>query len=320
MELLDRYLAAVRTSLPAARADDITAELRGELLDQVEARETTLGRSLNQTEISAILKAFGRPIVVATRYHDHQQLIGPEVYPFYLHALRVVAVIALAVLLFSTVVPLLTGNGDFVRVFTRGLYRAEHALLIAFAIVTLLFAVMERTSAPRVWLRNWRPEQLPVAGKRRKGSWEAPFDIGASLFLLLWLLGVIPIATDYTGNGLHIAPGTAWTQLYGPILALVAARLGFTLVEWLRPAWIRLIALLGSVLTLGELALISLLAARGPWAVVTATTATADQATRAGIGINAAIRIALAIALIVAGVRLVVGVYRLVMRPATTYP
>jgi hypothetical protein len=314
MELLDRYLAAVRANLPASRADDIVAELRAELLDQVEAREATLGRPLSQTEFSAILKAFGRPIVVATRYRDHQQLIGPEVYPFYLHALRVVAVIALAVFLFSAVVPLLTGNGDSVRVFTRGLYRAEHALLIAFAIVTLLFAVMERAGAPRVWLRNWQPEQLPVVGKRRRGSWEAPFDIGASLFLLLWLLGVIPIATDYTGNGLHIEPGAAWTQLYWPILALVAARLGFVLADWLRPAWIRLIALLGIVLTLGELALISALLARSPLAIVTATTATADQATRAGIGINAAIGIALTIALIVAGVRLVVGVYRLVMR------
>jgi hypothetical protein len=194
------------------------------------------------------------------------------------------------------------------------MYHTEQSLLVAFAIVTLLFAVMERTGAPKAWLSNWNPEQLPDIGQPRKNSWEAPFDIGANLFLLLWLLGVIPIAVDYTGNGMHIEPAAVWTQFYGAILALVSARAGLTLMGWLRPAWVRLRALLGIALALGELAVISLLAARGPWAIVTATTATADQASRAGIGINAAIRIALTFAFIVAGVRVVLGAYRLVMR------
>jgi hypothetical protein len=317
MELLDRYLAAVRANLPASRADDITAELRSELQDQIEAREGALGRPLDQAEISAIVKAFGRPVVVATRYRDHQQLIGPEVYPFYLQALRIVAVIALAVILYATVVPLLTGNGNLVRLVMQGVHRTEHALLLAFAIVTLLFAVMERTGAPKAWLRNWRPEHLPRLAQAKKNPWELPFDIGASLFLLLWMLGVIPLPTDYTGNGLHIEPGAAWTQFYWAILALVAARLGLTLVRWLRPAWIRLGAMLGIALALGELALISALLARSPLAIVTATTAAADQASRAGVGVNAAIRIALTIALIVAAVRLVTGAYRLVIRPVT---
>lgn len=313
MELLDRYLAAVRANLPSSRADDITAELRGELQEQLEDRQAALGRPLNQAETSAMLKAFGRPIVVATRYRDHQHLIGPDVYPFYLHALRVVAVIALAIFLLSGVVPLVTGNGDLVRFFTRGLYRTEQALLVGFAIVTLMFAVLERTGAPKAWLSSWRPENLPDTTQRNKHTWEAPFDIGTNLFLLLWLLGVIPIAADYTGNGLHIEPGEVWTRFYWPIIALVSARLGLAIMQWLRSSWARLQALLGIALTLGELAVISLLATRGPWALVTATTATADQATRAGIGINVAIRIALAIALFAAGVRLVVGACRLAM-------
>jgi hypothetical protein len=313
MDLLDRYLAAVRSNLPAARADDITGELRGELLDQVEAREAALGRPLDRTEIVAMLKAFGRPIVVATRYRDHQQLIGSEIYPFYLHALRVVAVITLAVFVFSAVVPILTGNAYFVRAFTHGVVKAGSALLTAFAIVTLLFAIMERAGAPRALLANWQPEQLPDTVRLKKSPWELAFDFGISLALLLWMLGAIPLPAEYTGKGVHIEFGAAWTQYYWPIVLLVTARLGFALFDWLRPAAIKLRALLSLALATLEFALISLLLARGSWAIVSATTSTADQAARAGIGINVAIRVALTVALIAAGVRLVVGVYRLVM-------
>jgi hypothetical protein len=314
MELIDRYLAAVRSNLPAGRADDITAELRGELLDRIEAREAALGRPLDQSETGALLKSFGRPIVVATRYRDHQQLIGPEVYPFYLHALRVVAVITLAVFFFSAIVPILTGNADFARAAARGFSKAWSALFTAFAIVTMLFAVMERTGAPRAWLSNWQPEQLPDTAQRKKSPWELPFDFGASLWLLLWMLGVIPITADYTRNGMHIEPAAVWMQFYWPILGIVVVRLGLNLVDWLRPAWLRLRTLLGMTLALGELALISLLLARGPWAIVTATTSSAEQAVRAGVGINIAIRAVLTVALMVAGVRLFLGVYWLVMR------
>lgn len=312
MELLDRYLAAVRSNLPSARADDITAELRGELLDQVEAREAALGRPLDRTETGELLKAFGRPVVVATRYRDHQQLIGPEVYPFYLHALRVVAVITLAVLLFSALVPIVTGNQDFARAFARALSKAWGALLPAFGIVTLVFAVVERTGAPRAWLDDWKPEQLPANPQRKKSPWELPFDFGINLFVLLWMLGVIPIPVAHARNGLHIEPGQVWMQFYWPILGVVVAQLGLTLLDWLRPAWIRLRALLGVALAIGGLALVSLLLARGPWAIVTATTATAAEAARAAAGINGAIRIALTVALIATGIRLALGLYRLV--------
>lgn len=314
MELLDRYLAAVRANLPAARAEDIIAELRGELLEQLDAREAALGRVLTPTEAGAMLKDFGRPIIVATRYRDKQQLIGPEVYPFYLYGLRVVAVVVLAVLLLSTAVPLVTGHGDFMRTLTRGLHRAEHVLLIAFAIVTLLFAVLERVVPPRAWRESWRPEALPAAARRKKSPWELPFDLGASLALLLWLLGLIPVSASYNGNGIHVEPGVVWLALYWIIVGLVTARIAVTLMEWLRPDWERLRTLLSMMLALGEIALLSRLAADGPWAIVTATTASAERAAQAGIGINAAIRIALAIALFAAGVRLIVGTYQLVMR------
>lgn len=50
MELLDRYLQAVRFWLPKAQQQDIIAELSSDLHSQIEDRETELGRPLNEAD------------------------------------------------------------------------------------------------------------------------------------------------------------------------------------------------------------------------------------------------------------------------------
>src|SRR3982751_2179820 len=90
MDLLERYLNAIRRNLPARGAEDIVAELRDVLASRIEDREEALGRSLTAEEIEAIVKDFGHPLVVAARYRKQQWLIGPEVFPFYMSVMRIV--------------------------------------------------------------------------------------------------------------------------------------------------------------------------------------------------------------------------------------
>jgi hypothetical protein len=56
MELLDRYLQAVRKHLPGKRQEDILAELRANLEAQLEDEEAELGRPLTRQEAEAWLK------------------------------------------------------------------------------------------------------------------------------------------------------------------------------------------------------------------------------------------------------------------------
>ncbi|RYD85726.1 MAG: hypothetical protein EOP61_38590, partial [Sphingomonadales bacterium] len=72
MDLIERYLGAVRWNLPAGKTDDILAELREVIESRIEDREEALGRSLDRNEISALLKEFGHPITVAGGYHDQR--------------------------------------------------------------------------------------------------------------------------------------------------------------------------------------------------------------------------------------------------------
>src|SRR5215470_18038828 len=90
MELLERYLHAVRGYLLRRRRDDIVKELGDNILSQMEDRAAELGRPLNEIEQAAILKQHGHPLVAAARYRrlPLQQLIGPALFPLYWYMLR----------------------------------------------------------------------------------------------------------------------------------------------------------------------------------------------------------------------------------------
>jgi hypothetical protein len=59
MELVDRYLGAVKSYLPQTEKtqhDDIIAELKDGLLSRMEERESELGRALTEEEQRGIVK------------------------------------------------------------------------------------------------------------------------------------------------------------------------------------------------------------------------------------------------------------------------
>src|SRR5262249_62155455 len=90
MELLERYLEAVREYLIRGRREDIVKELGDNILSQMEDKAAELGRPLNETEQAAVLKQYGHPLVAAARYRrlPLQQLIGPALFPLYWYALQ----------------------------------------------------------------------------------------------------------------------------------------------------------------------------------------------------------------------------------------
>src|ERR1700730_13936131 len=96
MDLLDRYLQAVKFWLPRAQQDDIAAELSADIQSQIEEQESELGRRLNDAEIEAMLKKRPAPLLMATRYLPQQYLIGPVLFPVYRFVLKIVILCYLA--------------------------------------------------------------------------------------------------------------------------------------------------------------------------------------------------------------------------------
>jgi hypothetical protein len=164
MELVDRYLSAVRTFLPRAEQEDIIRELSTNLSSQIEDRQTELGRRLSEAEIEALLRRHGHPMLVAGRYRTDRrslalgrQLIGPALFPFYAWLLKLNVGLTVAVCVVVTLALGKSLSGAVPAIFF-------HMLLQA-GILTLVFAAAETylTRFPDRWDPR-RPPRAPARG------------------------------------------------------------------------------------------------------------------------------------------------------------
>jgi hypothetical protein len=193
MQLLDRYLQAVKKHLPAGRQDDIAAELSANLLADVDEQEAALGRPLTLEEEEVVLRRHGHPLWVASRYRPQRSLIGPGLYPFYWYALKIALLFAaIGYLVVSTALLAASATPAGSRIVPTILGFAGVAWNVA-AWVTLTFAFLEfALDKYRVRERqpSWSPRSLPVVegGTRTRPSFQALCQLIASALFLAWLL------------------------------------------------------------------------------------------------------------------------------------
>lgn len=282
MELIDRYLSAIRWNLPrGSNADDVVAELRDLIASRIEDREEALDRALTEKEVSGVLREFGHPLVVAARYGTQQSLIGPEIFPFYWFALKVVLAIVLAVSVISNLAHVVFGGGSVMHALAHALGGVWWSLLGNAALVTLAFAVLERTGWLNAYLEKWQPEELPNLADLKvkpQSAWHSAFEVVAGIVIILWWVGLIHVPVMWTDQkGLTLTPAPIWATLWAPILALMIARLVFNIVQWARPRWKAARALLSVGTAAGALALLAVLYQAGRWITASSTTMPADQ-------------------------------------------
>jgi len=264
MQLLDRYLTAIKFWLPKKQCADIAAELEANLRAEIDDRAAALGRPLTEDEIASILKEHGAPILVASRYQQDsrtvtfgKQLIGPLVFPYYWTAIKV----TLLLLLIPGVVPAVVigteAHGQPFSQLGHALVRIALLALPVLFIVTLVFAAID-FALHRFRLlerKDWDPRRLPAAARQTKQVRRSSSIAGIivqSLFILWWWShGSIPyLALSSSGARLYVAPVV--TALYLPVLVILFVNLAqhwINLVEpdwrWLPPATTVITSLLG---------------------------------------------------------------------------
>jgi hypothetical protein len=201
MELLDRYLQAVKKLLPRRRQDDIIAELRANMESQIEDKESELGRPLTEGEFEDLLRKMGPPVVVASQYQPQRYLIGPTLFPLYTYVLRVALLWAfiICVIVFAVVLPLISAEPGTI---VGSLFRIPAILVQVAGWITLVFAAIEFTSTryPEMCppiegiTKKWHPSSLPPLeedssrlGKPRSFA-QAIAEVVFSALFLAWLL------------------------------------------------------------------------------------------------------------------------------------
>lgn len=234
MELLDRYLMAVRKYLPKRQQEDIIKELSENLLSQIEDRETELGRPLSEDELASLLKRHGHPLVVAVRYLPHQHLIGPAIFPFFWFTLKMALLFATAVYVLVNTVLLVVGTPTVQSAIQISL-GIPKVLWITAAWVTLVFVAVEiAITKYKIKINcfdDWDPRSLPHIEKLPQKRRHPIQEFLWSFFFIAWMLVAPyhpflifgPGANYLKGLSIQLAP--IWHEAYWLLLILLFANL-----------------------------------------------------------------------------------------------
>ena len=236
MELLERYLQAVGQYLPAKGRADTLAELRENLLAQMEGREEELGRALTQGEVADVLEKHGRPMVVAARYLPQQYLIGPAWFGIYWFTLKKSFPFVVAAYVLAQVVAAIAQEG---RGFDIGaaIGHFPSVALTFWAVMTLGFAFFEfaqgRYFQKLDYSKGWNPNDLPkVEAKGKQPSLAGGVaDVIVTALVIAWLLAVPYKPYLLLGPGvgyLHAMPfglTPEWHIFYWQIIGLMVVQL-----------------------------------------------------------------------------------------------
>lgn len=269
MDLIERYLAAIRRQLPDKQAGDIVNELRDVLLSRVEDQESALGRPLTRAELEALLVAFGHPLTVAGRYRQTQYLIGPEVFPFWWAAVKVMLSIVAAVYLVLIVLGELTHKT--MAEFNRSVPSVWYVAVYLFGLITLVCLGIERLGKTRI-LQRWKPANLPPAGGKRRSRFELAMEMAIDVVFILWWAGLIRFGSfaPYPG-GLSFALAPVWDAWRWPILAYFVAEFAANLIALARPGWVLANATTLVCRYLVAIGILSAVIQAGHWVVASST-------------------------------------------------
>jgi hypothetical protein len=245
MELLERYLQAVKFWLPKQQKQDIIAELSEDLHSQIEEKETELGRPLNDSEVEAILKQRGRPVLVANRFLPQEYLIGPVLFPIYVFVLKIVALCYLLpwVLVW---IGIMTYSPNY-RLEHGGWFEAVGSAwaslwsvaFIVLGCVTVVFAVLEQMQGKSHFLENWDPRKLPPvrnSGEIKSSSSIAEI-VASSVFGVWWWVSYLssPVIVDRPELRVQLSP--AWSHFFWGFLFVTLVNIALSAANLARPYW-----------------------------------------------------------------------------------
>jgi hypothetical protein len=238
MELLDRYLRAVKFWLPREQKQDILAELSDDLRSQIEEQESERGRPLENTEIEAILKKSGPPMLVAGRYLPERYLIGPAVFPIYWFALRLGWMcVFLPWLVVGITLQILAGlSGHSNPVISHLLDPFLRSILINFVTLTVVFGLIERHQRKTGFLKDGMLRRTPIVRDPNRISLASSItELSWDAMLLLWWVGVLRIP-GMSAIGITASP-VIQRFFYWPIVVLLVCQGGIACVNIFRAQW-----------------------------------------------------------------------------------
>jgi hypothetical protein len=304
MELVDRYLYAVRSGLPKGQQDDIIAELAEDIRSEIEDLETGLGRPVNEAEVVEILKQRGHPTKVASRYMPQQYLIGPALYPIYQLVLKIVVLGVLLPVFLFVVAPIAIATVVHpTQALIKTLWDLAMSAVFTVGVVTVVFAIMEHYPVKFKAFEEWDPRRLPRIPKSTAGSRGTPrataiFELAASLIAAT--LFVAWFRTTFDLGGIRITLTPIWRSIYWPSLLVILSGVPKGWVSLMWPERTRLRFGFRVAINAATLILAAILLNAGTWVELTGLGFPAPDIAEAAKWTNFGIKISLIMAAVIA--------------------
>lgn len=311
MELIDRYLSAVKFWLPKESKDDIVRELGENLQAQMDDKAEALGRPLTEGEQAEVLKKHGDPMLAASRYWPRQHLIGPGLFMVYSFVLKIVLTLTAV----GTIAAHLTGDpgDDVMAKLGAALIQVPGSLLMTFAWITLVFAAIDFAHTRFMVGREWDPRSLPKAKAmgKRGSRFEQVCEIVAGCVGIAWWIAIPHYPFLLFGPAaLFLTLTPAWGTLYIPVIMLAGISMLMRYTRLIRPdlSWLKqAVEVAGRLVTL---VVVSLMLKAGPL-IALAPNGGADLA-KVADGLNLIIKVGLEVGSLVATLQLAWAVYKLI--------
>ena len=322
MELLDRYLQAVRFFLPRRQQDDIIRELEENLISQMEDREEQLGRPLTDDERADVLRRHGHPMLVAGRYRSRHHLIGPVFFPIYRFALQMGLGVALVVTIVLGTIDAVV-HGDVAARLVRSFLAYPGRALMVFAWTTLSFAALDWAQSRLPLARSWDPRTLPkvVSRENRLSRLTSLCECLAAGAALIWLLLIAQSPSLMLGPAAEILDlSPVWRTVYVPILVLVLAIMTLSVVNFVIPEWTSARSYARLSIHAAGLTITLVLLRAGEWVVARDMTVFSDGTPSSVVAdiVNNSIELGLVLALVVGLFEIGREIRRLVARRKPT--
>lgn len=264
MSLTNSYLTQVSRFLPEDNREDILAELRDAISEQVDELAAARGSAPGAQDEADVLRRFGHPLKVASGYRPQRSLIGPALFPAFVHTLKIVLIIVLA-LQFLAALSIAATSGSHFSLSGIIEYLLKTAF-IAGAIVVAVFASIDYSGEQLKWFDAWRPESLTDQSTSviRHGDVVTNL-ITEGVFLLWWNdLLVFQNWLPASGGEFPLALASGWDPMFWPLNVVIGASFILHAIVLLRGLWDRVTLISEITFNLSLLAIAAGLLTGGP--------------------------------------------------------
>lgn len=237
MNLVQRYIQAVKIELPPAQREDIGRELHSSIQDDLEALAQRNQRPPSEAEVGEYLLRLGPPVRVASTYWPRRSLVSEAAYPLYKQSL----ILALSLYVAIGVLLALTELGQVrswgVLLFPKILYDIAASVLFGFFAITMVFHYFGDWMAGQPFFWRWNPKRLP--NLESLSAYLPRTQTVAELLGTVFGLSLLSVGSQVFQVGRLTMDFSPAGSVLAALLVLLLLAFGLNLLNLLQPYWTR---------------------------------------------------------------------------------